>query len=61
MWTEIFTAIALLLVLEGLIPFLSPDAFRSAMQAILARDNNTMRTIGLLSMISGVILLMIVR
>lgn len=61
MWTEIFTAVALLLVLEGLLPFLSPDGFRSAMQSILSRDNNTMRIIGLSSMIVGVLILTVVR
>jgi len=61
MWTEIFTALALVLVIEGLLPFINPDAFRSAMQSILSRDNNTMRIIGLSSMIAGVLILTIVR
>jgi len=61
MWTELLTAVALVLVIEGLLPFLSPDAFRSAMRTILSRDNNTMRIIGLSSMIVGVLILTIVR
>lgn len=61
MWTELLTAVALVLVIEGLLPFLSPDTFRSAMRSILSRDNNTMRIVGLSSMIVGVLLLTIVR
>jgi len=61
MWAEILTAVALVLVIEGLLPFISPDAFRSAMQSILSRDNNTMRIIGLSSMIVGVLILTVVR
>lgn len=61
MWTELLTAVALVLVIEGLLPFLSPDSFRAAMQVMLSRNNNTMRLVGLSSMIVGVLLLTIVR
>ena len=61
MWTDILTAVALMLVIEGLLPFISPNAFRSAMQSIVSRDNNTMRIIGLSSMIAGVLILTLVR
>ncbi len=61
MWTEILTALALVLVLEGMMPFLSPETFRSVMQSLLSRDNNTMRIVGLSSMIVGVVILIIVR
>jgi len=61
MWKELLTALALVLVIEGLLPFLSPETFRSAMRTILSRDNNTMRIVGLSSMIVGVLLLTIVR
>jgi len=61
MWTELLTALALVLVIEGLLPFLSPDTFRSAMRSILSRDNNTMRIVGLSSMIVGVLILTILR
>ncbi len=61
MWTEMLTAVALVLVIEGLLPFLSPDTFRSAMRAVLSRNDNTLRFVGLSSMILGVLLLTIVR
>jgi len=61
MWTDILTAVALVLVIEGILPFLSPQSFRTAMQSILSRDDNTMRYIGLSSMIAGVLILIVVR
>lgn len=61
MWVDIFTALALVLVIEGLMPFLSPSTFRGAMQAILSRSDSTMRLVGLSSMIGGVLILMFVR
>lgn len=61
MWTELLTAVALVLVIEGLLPFLSPNTFRSAMRTMLSRNDNTLRIIGLSSMIVGVLLLTIVR
>jgi len=61
MWTELLTAVALVLVIEGLLPFLSPGTFRSAMRTVLSRNDNTLRIIGLSSMIVGVLLLTIVR
>jgi len=61
MWTEILTALALVLVIEGMLPFLSPDSFRTAMQSILSRSNNSMRIIGLSSMMAGVLILAVVR
>ena len=61
MWTELLTAVALVLVIEGLLPFLSPNTFRSAMRTVLSRNDNTLRIIGLSSMIVGVLLLTIVR
>jgi len=61
MLVDILTAICLVLVLEGILPFLSPDGYKSAIRAMLDLDNNRMRIIGLCSMIAGVVLLTIVR
>lgn len=61
MLVDILTAICLVLVLEGILPFLNPDGYKSAIRSMLDLDNNRMRIIGLSSMIAGVILLTIVR
>ena len=61
MWTDVFSAIALLLVAEGIMPFLNPAAMRRAMAAMIARDDRTLRIIGLSSMLAGVIILTAAR
>lgn len=61
MLADILTAICLVLVLEGILPFLSPDGYKSAIRSMLDLDNSRMRIIGLSSMIAGVVLLTIVR
>ncbi len=61
MWQDWWTAIALLLVLEGIMPFLSPPTLRKALAVMMERDDRTMRIIGLFSMISGVSLLYFFR
>ncbi len=61
MWVEILTALAIVLVIEGILPFLNPDAYRSAMQSMLKFPNNTLRYVGLSSMIVGVVILTLVR
>ncbi|MGH8598216.1 MAG: DUF2065 domain-containing protein, partial [Gammaproteobacteria bacterium] len=50
-------ATALVLVLEGVLPFLSPQRYRETMQNLTKFNDQTLRTIGLVSMIAGVALL----
>lgn len=61
MWTDLLSAIALVFVLEGIIPFINPDALRKMYQLASQMDNNTLRFIGLSSMIFGLVLLYFVR
>ena len=53
MWQELGIALSLVLVIEGIIPFLYPARWKE-MVAILAEvDDKTMRMIGLFSMLIG--------
>jgi uncharacterized protein YjeT (DUF2065 family) len=61
MWKELFIAFALLLVIEGIMPFINPNAWRKALEATSKLNNNTVRLIGFLSMMSGVILLYLIQ
>ena len=61
MWEQIGIAIALLLVIEGIIPFLSPNGWRKTLQAISEMPDEKVRLIGLISMIFGVILLYLIH
>ena len=61
MWVEILTAIALVLVIEGVLPFLNPQGMRRMIVLVAQMDDATLRAIGLTSMLSGVLLLYLVR
>lgn len=61
MWSDFLAAVALILVIEGVMPFLSPDTMRRTMQQITRLPDRTLRMIGLISMISGSVLLYWVR
>ncbi len=54
---DIARALALMLVFEGLLPFLAPGRWREMMARMGTFDDKVLRTIGLLSMISGLVLL----
>ena len=61
MWQDILTAVALLLVFEGVMPFLSPTRFRKTLLAASQMNDSTLRVVGLASMLGGIVLLYVVR
>ena len=61
MWNDLWVAMALMLELEGIMPFLSPDALRRMLVTLVQMDNRSMRIAGLISMLAGVALLYLVR
>ncbi|MFV2054874.1 MAG: DUF2065 domain-containing protein [Thiohalomonadales bacterium] len=61
MWHELWVATALLLVLEGILPFLNPGGVRRTMIMISKMDDKQLRFAGLTSMLAGVILLYLVE
>lgn len=61
MWQDIFTAFALYLIIEGMIPFVSPGSFRKTVARIATLGDNNLRLAGLVAMAAGLILLYVVR
>jgi len=61
MWEELGIAIALLLVIEGIMPFLNPSGWRKTLRMVSEMDDQDLRIIGFLSMVIGVILLYIIH
>ncbi|MDH3609064.1 MAG: DUF2065 domain-containing protein [Gammaproteobacteria bacterium] len=61
MWNELLVAIALVLVFEGIIPFLAPDKFKQALAQLIQMPDQVLRIIGLASMTLGIIFLYILR
>jgi hypothetical protein len=58
---SLWVATALLLVLEGVIPFLSPSSFKRTLIQMVNLSDQQLRVIGLVSMVLGVILLYLVH
>lgn len=61
MWHDLLAAIALVLVIEGILPFLSPSALREVVAQIARMDDRALRVGGLTSMGLGVLLLYVLR
>ena len=57
----LLTAFALVLVLEGILPFLLPGLWREAFRRLIAMSDGQLRFIGLTSMLAGLLLLVIAR
>lgn len=59
MSTNLFMAFGLMLVLEGLLPLLSPQAWRDTFQRMIALKDGQLRFIGLASMLAGFLLILL--
>ena len=60
-WNDLLSALALMLVFEGIMPFISPRSWRNTMLQASQLPDKTLRGIGIVSMLIGVILLYIMR
>ena len=61
MGKTLLTAIALLLVIEGILPFLVPGLWRETFRRLIKMTDGQLRFIGLTAMLAGLLLLFIVR
>jgi len=57
----LMTAFALVLVIEGILPFLIPAIWREAFRRLTEMSDGQVRFIGLSSMVAGVLLLYLVN
>ncbi|GJM10889.1 MAG: hypothetical protein DHS20C11_31650 [Lysobacteraceae bacterium] len=58
---EILSALCLVLVIEGILPFLSPDRYRRMLSEVSAMSDSTLRGFGAAAMIGGALLLYFLR
>ena len=56
-WDLLLGAFALMLVIEGLLPFISPPKWRAAFERAMRMSDGQIRFIGLGSMVAGLVLL----
>lgn len=59
MWDTLFSALALMLVFEGLLPFLSPQRWRRVFEQATRLSDGQLRFLGLSSMLGGLVLLLV--
>jgi uncharacterized protein YjeT (DUF2065 family) len=57
----LLTALALVLVIEGMLPFLIPAMWREAFRRLTEMSDGQIRFLGLSSMVAGVLLLYLVK
>jgi uncharacterized protein YjeT (DUF2065 family) len=60
-WSDLVTALALVQVIEGVLPFAKPQSLRRMLATVAQLDDRTLRLAGLVSMICGVVMLYLVR
>lgn len=61
MWSTLLTAFALMLVLEGLLPFIAPKAWRDTFRRITELADGQIRFLGLSSIVVGIVLLFVLK
>lgn len=61
MWRDLAPALALMLVLEGILPFVNPAALKRALAAMSEASDGALRLTGLASMVLGLLLLYVVN
>lgn len=57
MWHDLLIAGALMLVLEGVLPLLSPKIFKQAMHTASQMSENEARWVGFASMVAGAVMI----
>jgi uncharacterized protein len=61
MWRDLAIAVALMLVLEGLLPFANPGLLRRALDAMRDLSDADLRVAGLASMLLGLLTLFLIN
>ncbi|KAI5916378.1 MAG: DUF2065 domain-containing protein [Proteobacteria bacterium] len=59
MGASLLTAFALMLIIEGILPFVAPAAWRETFLRLATMGDGQIRFVGLTSMLAGVVLLFI--
>ncbi|WP_417550689.1 DUF2065 domain-containing protein [Methylophaga sp.] len=54
---SLWLATALMLIIEGILPFINPTALRRALLQVATMTDQQLRTTGLLSMVAGLLIL----
>jgi uncharacterized protein YjeT (DUF2065 family) len=58
---ELLSALAMVMVIEGILPFLSPKSLRSYMTQMIDMDDRSLRIAGLVLMVMGMVMLYFIK
>jgi uncharacterized protein YjeT (DUF2065 family) len=60
-WDLVVAALALMLIFEGLLPFLNPRGWRSVFERAIQLSDGQIRFLGLASLLAGLLLMLFLR
>lgn len=60
-WGDLGAAVALMLIIEGIMPFINPGTFRQMLEMVSKMEERSVRTLGAIWMGLGIALLYWVR
>jgi len=60
-WTDLLAALAIVCIIEGIVPFSNPSAMRRLLARMSSMEEREMRIVGLASMLVGLAILYLVR
>jgi len=60
-WSDLWAALGLVLIIEGILPFVSPEAFKRYAATLQDLPSSSIRRFGLIMMIIGLLTLIFVR
>ena len=60
-WTDLFAALAIVCVIEGVMPFINPAGMKRLLTRIASLEDRDMRIAGFVSMALGLTILFLVR
>ncbi len=61
MGVSVLLALALVLIIEGLLPFLAPGTWRDTFRRVMELSDGQIRFVGLSSMLLGLLLLLFIK
>ena len=60
-WSDLWTALGLVLIIEGILPFISPESFKRYAASLQELPSASIRNFGLVMMVIGLLTLIFVR
>lgn len=59
-WNDLLAAFALVLIIEGILPFLAPSKLKEVYQSVMEMPDKSLRIMGFSSMVAGLVLLFLI-